>query len=297
MKDSDWARLIDQLRTGDCTPFIGSGAGEGTLLTNAELSRTWAARYDYPFADDADLARVMQYARNLLGDAATLKQRLGRELAAMGPPDFTAPGEIHAGIARFPIPVFLTTNYDDFLSRALRGSGKKPSAAICPWHEGVPYDRDLFERGAGMRPDPSRPVVYHLHGSTRVPSSIVLTEDDHIEFLVHMTTARAQNNRHVIPPIILDALANRPLLLLGYSLHEWTFRVLFHGLIRRYPAIGRRRHVSVQLAPLGEDVKPGAELRAKSYLDRYFDGWEVSVFWGTPRQFCQELEQRMGPLS
>ncbi|MEO3872818.1 SIR2 family protein [Nonomuraea sp. B12E4] len=293
MKDSDWARLIDQLRTGDCTPFIGAGAGEGTFLSSTELSRQWAARYDYPFADDGDLARVTQYACTVLGDPVALKQRLGRQLSEMAPPDFTARGEFHAFIARFPIPVFLTTNYDDFLLQALRGSGKEPSAAICPWHEGVPYDRDLFERGAGSRPDANRPVVYHLHGSTRVPSSIVLTEDDYIEFLVHLTTSRTRNNRHVIPPIILDALANRPLLFLGYTLQEWTFRVLFHGLIRRYPAIRRRRHVSVQLAPLHEDVKPGAELRAKQYLDRYFDGWEVSVYWGTPRQFCEELERRM----
>lgn len=293
MRDPDWARLIDQLRTGNCTPFIGSGANDGTMPTGPELSRDWAARYGYPFANDGDLARVMQYAQTVIGDPVALKQRVGRELEDLGPPDFTAPGEIHSSIARFPIPVFLTTNYDDFLVQALRDSGKEPNAAICPWHEGVPYDRDLFERGAGTLPDANRPVVYHLHGSTRTPSSIVLTEDDHIEFLVHMTSARAQNNRHVLPPIIIDAMANRPLLFLGYTIQEWTFRVLFHGLIRRYPAFRRRRHVTVQLAPLQDDVKQGAELRAKEYLDRYFDGWEVSVYWGTPRQFCEELEQRM----
>ncbi|MEU7829013.1 SIR2 family protein [Nonomuraea sp. NPDC049129] len=130
-----------------------------------------------------------------------------------------------------------------------------------------------------------------------LPSSMVLTEDDYMDFLVHMTTTRAQNKRHVIPPIILDALANRPLLFLGYILQEWTFRVLFHGLIRRYSAIRRRRHFSVQLTPEYENVKPGATLRAKEYLARYFDGWEISVFWGTPRQFCTELAERMGNRS
>ncbi|MEV1240968.1 SIR2 family NAD-dependent protein deacylase [Nonomuraea sp. NPDC050022] len=296
MKESDWARLIDQLRTGDCTPFIGAGASGGNVPSGGELSREWAARFDYPFADDGDLARVMQYARSILGDAG-LKHEFSRHLSTIGPPDFTTPGEIHSSIAAFPIPVFLTTNYDDFLFRALRASGKEPSAAICPWHEGVPYDRNLFERGPGIRPDVNRPLVYHLYGSTSLSSSMVLTEEDYIDFLVHMTTARAQHNRHVIPPIILDALANRPLLFLGYTLQEWTFRVLFHGLIRRYPAIRRRRHVSVQLTPGNENVKPGAALRAKEYLDRYFDGWEVSIFWGTPRQFCAELDERMGNRS
>ncbi|MFI9561551.1 SIR2 family NAD-dependent protein deacylase [Nonomuraea endophytica] len=293
MKDSDWARLIDQLRTGDCTPFIGAGASGGSMPSSRELSREWADRFGYPFTDDADLARVTQYVRSVLGDSG-LKHELSRRLTAIDPPDFTAPGEIHASIAGFPIPVFLTTNYDDFLVRALRGSGKEPSSAIFPWHEGVPYDRNLFERGAGIRPDAGRPMVYHLHGSMSLPSSIVLTEDDYIDFLVHLTAARAQGNRHVIPPIILDAVANRPLLFLGYTLQEWTFRVLFHGLIRRYPAIRRRRHVSVQLTPENENVKPGAALRAMEYLDRYFDGWEVSVYWGTPRQFCEELDERMG---
>ncbi|MFE0147922.1 SIR2 family protein [Nonomuraea sp. NPDC059007] len=296
MKDSDWARLIDQLRTGDCTPFIGAGASGGSMPSSRELSREWADRFGYPFTDDCDLARVTQYVRSVLGDSG-LKHELSRRLTALDPPDFTAPGEIHSSIAGFPIPVFLTTNYDDFLVRALRGSGKEPSSAIFPWHEGVPYDRNLFERGAGIRPDADRPMVYHLHGSVSLPSSIVLTEDDYIDFLVHLTAARAQGNRHVIPPIILDAVANRPLLFLGYTLQEWTFRVLFHGLIRRYPAIRRRRHVSVQLTPENENVKPGAALRAMEYLDRYFDGWEVSVYWGTPRQFCEELDERMGNRS
>ncbi|MFC4590100.1 SIR2 family NAD-dependent protein deacylase [Sphaerisporangium corydalis] len=294
MDESDWRRLTRQLETGECTPFLGAGACHGTLPTGGELSRAWAAKYDYPFIDGDNLARVMQYAAADIKDAVTLKREVCDHLLAAGRPDFTRDGEIHSFLARFPIPVFLTTNYDDFLVEGLRARNKTPHPAICPWHDGLPYDRKLFERGAGLRPEVARPVVYHLHGSVERPDSLVLTEDDYLEFLVHMTAARTRNNRQIMPPAILDALANRPLLFIGYSLQDWTFRVLFHGLISRYPAIRRRRHVSVQLPPPGDHMKTGATERAKMYLGRYFDGWDISIFWGSAQEFCGELGRRMG---
>ncbi|MEU7829012.1 hypothetical protein [Nonomuraea sp. NPDC049129] len=138
MKDSDWARLINQLRTGYCTPFIGAWASDGNVASGSSLSREWVARYTYPFVDHGDFARVMQYVRTVLGDAA-LKQEFSRHLRAMSPPDFIAPGEVHPSIARFPVPVFLATNYDDFLVRAIRFSAKEPSVAIFPWRKGLSY--------------------------------------------------------------------------------------------------------------------------------------------------------------
>lgn len=294
MEEADWERLIDQLRNGECTPFLGAGACYGVLPTGTALSEEWAATYKYPFTDRQDLARVMQYAALTVGDTVSLKERICREFRTKGPPDFTHTEEPHALLAEFPLPVFLTTNYDNFLVQALTRAGKTPQQAVCPWHEDASDDSELFESVAGIDPKPEKPIVYHLHGSLRNPTSLVLTEDDYLEFLVSIARANAEDDRRLVPGAILTALTTRPLLFIGYGLQDWTFRLLFHGLLRTIPNINRRRHVSVQLPPTADESVSDAEKRAKKYLTRYLEDQKITIFWGTAAEFCAELRKRMG---
>lgn len=294
MEDAEWDRLIFQLKQGDCTPFLGAGACMGTLPTASELSRQWAVDHDYPFDDSGDLARVMQYVTARYGESVFVKQQLARQLGGLGAPDFGQPNEVHALLAQFPLPVYLTTNYDDFLVRALHAAGKNARTAICPWHGGLPYDAGLFNDSAGISPTESEPLIYYLHGRLGVPESLVLTEDDYLEFLISVTSADGQELLRLVPSAVLTALTTRPLLFVGYSLQDWTFRVLFHGLMRKTPSIGRRRHVSVQLPPPIDGSTPAAQRRATAYLKAYLENWKISIYWGTAEQFCAELRTRLG---
>jgi hypothetical protein len=290
--EADWARLIDQLNRGRCTPFLGSGAC-GTLPTGADMSRKWAAVYDYPFTDDSDLARVMQYAAISAGDAIYLKEKICDEFGAAKLPDFDDPTEPHALLAEFPIPAFVTTNYDNFLASALKRAGKNPNSATCSWFEGAEYDKEFFETMPGLTPTPDQPLIYHLHGRIQDARSLVLTEGDYLEFLVRIASSRDDEALRIIPTAILSALTDNPLLFVGYSLQDWTFRVLFHGLLRRIPGINRRRNVSVQLLPAVNQPKEEAEDRARVFLTRYFEDWRISIFWGTATAFCTELRRRV----
>jgi hypothetical protein len=267
------------------------------LPSGVELSKRWAGTYKYPFLDDDDLARVMQYAAVTTRDTIYIKQLVCRELRgnAARSPDFSDPAEPHALLAQFlRLRVFLTTNYDDFLVQALKSAGRNPRMAVCPWYQGAPYDRALFESGPGLDPQPDEPLVYHLHGSLRIPESLVLTEDDYLEFLVNVAMDRAEQDHMLVPSAILNALTTRPLLFIGYSLRDWTFRVLFHGLLRAIPDIHRRQHVSVQLLPPVNGSVAEAKERADRYLTRYMEGRKISIFWGTAAEFCAELRARMG---
>jgi hypothetical protein len=297
VEEAEWQRLIHQLRNGECTPFLGAGACYGTLPTGSELSRRWAEEYRYPFADDTDLARVMQYAAVTTRDSVYIKQLVCTELGASSPPDFSEPTEPHALLADFPLRVFLTTNYDDFQVQALKKAGRQPRTAICPWYDNAPYDQELFNSAAGLDPSPEEPLVYHLHGSAGTPTSLVLTEDDYLEFLVNIARAQAEDDRRLVPSSILAALTTRPLLFIGYSLQDWTFRVLFHGLLRAIPDIHRRPHVSVQLPPPLNGAITDAEERAYQYLTRYLERWKISIFWGTSTEFCTELRRRTGAFT
>lgn len=292
MDEREWDRLVEQLREGDCTPFLGAGASMPALPTGAELGRTWAERYDYPFGDGSDLPDVMQYVSVIEGDPVTVKRRVCRDLAERGDPDFADPHEPHALLARLPIPVFLTTNYDDFMTKALHRAGKKPLVALCPWYRGADADPETA-LPAGYQPRREEPLVYHLHGSLKHPASLVLAEQDYVEFLINLAKDIGEDARRVVPHQVLLAMTRQPLLFIGYSLRDFSFRTLFHGFVGAVPDVQRRRHVSVQLRPGPGIDDAAARQRAEDYLTRYFGQLNISVFWGSAREFCAELTRRL----
>ncbi|MGH8905184.1 MAG: SIR2 family NAD-dependent protein deacylase [Egibacteraceae bacterium] len=295
MDEADWARLIDQLGDGRVTPFIGAGAVAPALPAGATLSRHWAKAYRYPFDDESNLPRVMDYIAVTSGDSIYLKQRVSRDLSMLGPPDFAKLDDPHTLLAELPIPVFLTTNYDDFMAQALVRAGKRPHLATCPWNYEGGYDRKLFDTDTRLDPQADEPLVYHFHGRLQDPASLVLTEDDYLEFLVNITADRAMDDRRLVPLAILWALTSCPILFIGYDFNDWTCRVLFHGLLRSFLEINPRRHVAVQPLPPVNKSDVDAQNSSMRYITRYLESRRISVFWGTVAEFCTELRARMRP--
>jgi hypothetical protein len=185
----------------------------------------------------------------------------------------------------------VTTNYDDFMVQALTREGKTPYTAICRWWGKLSPDAPRAA-DSDYDPSPAQPIVYHLHGSSQEDmSSLVLAEVDYLEFLLNLTVDYGKDGRIFLPTPVLDALT-KPLLFIGYSLQDWTFRAIFHGLLRTIADVRRRRHVSVQLLP-PLHTSTEALNRAELYLNRYFNEWKVSVYWGTAQAFCTELRGRL----
>jgi hypothetical protein len=286
MDDVDWERLVRQVRSGDCTPFLGSGACHPTLPTGRALSRTWAEQEGYPFEDRHSLARVMQYVA--VRDPVEVKQRIAEQLRAYGHPRPDGTIEPHKFLARLPLPVYLTTNYDDFMAHSLRAAGKQPHEVICPWFHGARRKDPMYRLARKAVPDVDHPLVYHLHGNIAGPQSLVLTEDDYVEFLINLANGWTK----LLPWQVIDAL-NKPLLFIGYSLEDWNFRVIFRGMLREIAEVQRRSHISVQIKPLPPEADADVRRRAEHYLMESLAPWRVSVFWGSASAFCAELAQRL----
>lgn len=125
----------------------------------------------------------------------------------------------------------------------------------------------------------ANPVVFHLHGHDEVPESLVLTEDDYIDFLVNIS-----RRMDLLPARIQQAMTGASLLFIGYRLADMDFRVLFRGLVESLDRSLRRVSVAVQLPP--------QDAEQKKYWVDYFDEMKVRVYWGDAKKFATELQDR-----
>jgi hypothetical protein len=180
------------------------------------------------------------------------------------------------------------------MTLALQNRKRDPKQELCRWNKYVEQESpSVF--ASGYVPSIASPLVYHLHGHLDLPQSMLLTEDDYLDFLVHLASDQA-----LLPPAIRTALAGTSLLFIGYSLSDWNFRVLFRGLIGSLGANLGYTSVAVQLTPPPADSSEKGQELAQRYLDRYFEKIQkikVRVFWGDINEFTKELRERWNEFS
>jgi len=275
--ERDWDALLRRIATGECVPILGAGVTPGTLPLGSEIARGWAEEYGYPLDDAHDLARVAQYVA-VRYDPMFPRETLVRQLRK-STPDLSLPDEPHSIFARLPLPLYVTTNYDHSMARALQEAGKDPTVQICRWNRS-PALQALVD--PDFRSSVEQPLVYHLHGHVDVPESLVLTEDDYIDFL-----AAVSEDQRLIPPRVRAALASSSLLFLGFTIDSWSYRVVQRGLLLRMETSLRRLSIAVQLPP---------DDRASDYLEAYFAANNERVYWGTAAEFTVELGRRWQPF-
>jgi hypothetical protein len=284
LEERDWKLLLGRIKAGKCTPFLGAGAYVGALPPGGDIAQEWAEEYDYPLEDSRDLARVAQFLAVCYDTMFPKYEILEQFFKNVTPPDFTEPDEPHGVLADLPVPVYMTTNYDDFMVQALKSRNKDPQRELARWNALVRDQPSIFELEPGFGPTVARPIVFHLHGHREVPESLVLTEDDHLDFLVNIS-----RDQTLLPPWIQRALFGTSLLFIGYSLRDWNFRALFRGLIASRERGLRRIGIAVQLPP--------ASTEGQKYMDKYFNRIDVRVYWGTAREFAAELRRRWEEFS
>jgi hypothetical protein len=307
-----WPALLADLRQGRCTPILGLGITDALLGSRRDMAWRWASTYHFPLEPDQreDLPHVAQFLavnQSYRFPRQALREYLIRELVDRYGKDLphgigdrslddvvtavgelrrrTDPAEPHKVLAGLPFPVYVTTHPANLLSTALLGEGKQPQVELCRWTDELDWPPSVYDAEPDYRPTPDRPLVYHLFGNLQLTDSYVLTEDDYFDYLIGVTS-----NKDLIPPVVRRALSDTALLFLGFRLDEWDFRVLFRSLMSQE---GRRRrgnysHVAVQIDP--EESRTLEPERARRYIESYFYGADISIFWGSVEDFVQELQ-------
>ena len=290
LEESDWETLLTRIKSGRCTPFLGAAVNFGFLPLGGEIATEWADSLQYPLDSRKDLAKVSQFLA-VQTDATRPKEWMLRKLATLRKEfDFDDVDEPLNVLAKLPLPVYLTTNYDDLLTQAIdhhgRAAGRSAQFEICRWNRSLASRPTLFRRGSRFTASPQTPVVYHLHGHRSVLDSLVITEDDYLDYLVNMS-----RDATFLPPRIQEAITGSSILFVGYSLADINFRVLFRGLLGNLEAALGKLSVAVQF----QDDAHVDKKKAEEYVTKYFGkmrGLELRVYWGSAKSFAHELWER-----
>jgi hypothetical protein len=287
LDDNGWEVLLRRIKDGRCTPILGAGVySEGPSLRTA-VAKKWAKKYNYPLSDESDLARVARFLAVEVRDAEFPSDQYIEELRNAPPPAFGTQDEPYTILAKLPLPTYITTNYDDFLERALAQQKKDVKTDLCRWMKQL--DDEPSPLIDGYQATVANPSVFHLYGYTQNKQSLVLSEDDYFQFLINVS-----KDSELIPKQIDKAITGTSLILLGYSLDDWDFRVLFHFLAAKLKNSTSRTHVAVQISPLSKEAPEDLRRRAQGFFDKYFESRspDIRVTWDTTQEFLIKLRDR-----
>jgi hypothetical protein len=240
--------IWDLLKRGQVVPVLGPGiAAVGRpskvrwsptqpefLPISSEIAYHLASEVNLPAHQESELTEIAQIMRVMLG-RPLLRERLHSIFAQNY--RYTA---LHEFIASVPAnQLIMTTTYDDLLEQAFRAQGYPFDLIIYPsdneeWRGAVLY----LPHGAAEA-EPFAPnklfinlnqttAIFKLHGTVNSQDasldSFVIDEDDCSTFLTRVASKKA------IPAIFAAHIRTRYLLYIGYSLHDWSARLILSQL-------------------------------------------------------------------
>jgi DNA-binding SARP family transcriptional activator len=247
-------QVVSPLLAGRVVPVLGTDVAELAL----ELGR----RFGYP-DEERTLPRIAQYIAVMKG-AGPLCDELHELLSEDQP---TAVHRFFASLPRLlrergaPHQLIVTTSYDTALERAFAEAGEEFDV-VCYLAAGRNRGRFYHIAPAGNTtvielPNTyaselsleDRTVILKLHGqvdhtAAREWESFVVTEDDYIGYLAQSELANA------IPVTLAAKLRRSHFLFLGYTMADWTLRVILNRLWGDEPPAYRSWAVQPEPKPL-----------------------------------------------
>jgi hypothetical protein len=240
--------LISELRHGEVVLFAGAGISLGThgqqgLPSASELTRMLALEADFCRLGQCwnfnqslaccnwttgcvgSYSEAAEHYAEQLGRSALLSF-LRRHIEIPG----VRPLRTHQAIARLPLAVIVTTNWDCLLDEALSAAGKQVVRVVDNYEVAFANCGDV--------------LLVKMHGSIERPDSIILTERDYQEFFERLPS---------LVDMLLYFFATRTFMFVGYSLADPNFKQMYLQVTRhlrdRYGKLYRRVAYADQWRP------------------------------------------------
>jgi hypothetical protein len=275
--DSNWDALIDVIQTGKCILMLGPAAStedfEGGIKPLTEILANRLAYIDQMkelihsrelTIDTSNLAQVALYYE------MTKNQRVGPQVKEFYRERQGHTSTFHLDLAALPFQTAICSTPDHMFTNALNQSGKKP---LREHYDYKGNKKELIAEGTV-----NAPQVYHLYGVIENPNSLVITENEVLDFIVKIASGNPP-----LPTNLLSKLRDQEnhFLFLGFGFHHWYLRILLHIL-----KIGSRRYSSFALEKFDT-----AQLKNTVYFFSQSD-YKIQICNADLIHFARELRRR-----
>jgi hypothetical protein len=241
--------VANAVRANECILFLGAGVHAPPPAGSA-FSYPDEGRPPIGAALSSELAQICGFADQLPGEDPRNLQRvaLAYEIAFSRARLVEAvndavhvhkePSTMLRALARLDFPVVITTNYDQLFEQALAEVGKQPRVAV--------YTPRLEETTDYRKPTAQSPILFKIHGDVSRPETIVITDEDYIDFVLRMSNKEPYDP---LPRRLKVYLTDWTTLFVGYSLLDYNLRLLFKTLRWKIDNANLPDMYSVDFAP------------------------------------------------
>lgn len=280
MTDTDWNIIIQQIRNNDCILMLGPEISSDLpkesdkpliQLLHQEIATELSDQggFDYDKLLNSDFEHVTSiYAR------MNTPQELQEVVTRFYKKYQEQKNCVHCDLASLPFSLIVNTTPDMMFESALKNIKK---GYLADYYDYKGPKRDTIPMG-----NQAQPLIYHLYGSCEQPRSLVLSENDLIEFLVAVISKA--------PPLPnnLKTEFNDPdkcflFLGFGFGVKNWYLRILLNVLQG-----SSRKSRSYAMEEFTNVDDPGIKNAIVFFTDEY----KIKFFKKELKSFASELKKR-----
>lgn len=225
-EDENWETLLHAIKHKECILMLGPDVpcevleGKQRPLTEI-LANDLAKKIDGEAQEEiniSDLAQVTGCYLMIENDRHKLEKEVSNFYSQRKDPC----SDLYRNLAALPFYLTVTTTPDFMFRKALEDEGKHPRTGLY-YFKRADKTKSMVEEIGTVE----KPLVFHLYGTIDEPGSLVLTENDILDFLVGLISKNPPMPENVLSELNHDY---KSFLFLGFGFRDWYLRILLHVL-------------------------------------------------------------------
>lgn len=286
MKERNWVNLVTSLKSDRCVLVVGPDLtsaqdnSESNYIEPSVLLSEYLAseleEEDVKVWSDSLIPLTQQYEdASEMGGPTTLRAQTASFYQSR---DFV-PSELHRALVNLPFSLILTTRHDPIMESMLKEVGKNAVSGRYNMRASQQYNPEQSHR-----PTVTEPMLFRLFGHTDEPESLILSENDILDFVIAISAGRPS-----LPIGLMKMLKTKgqSFLFLGFGIKDWYLRVLLKILMRVLD-IDRSG-----FAVASESLHDFSDEDKSTTVLFFQRGNRVEIEDSSPLAFVEELRQRL----
>lgn len=288
MKERHWTNLVTSLKCGQCVLVLGPEIPSDAPCSTRQLAYSDALKIQLQEELEEEnntvsatcLAGVAQHYEDAKGFGPAALRTVAAQFYGASKLE---PSAIHQAIAALPFSLVVNTCHDRLLEAAMEKAGKTPLKYR------YNFRGDRRDNPEFVLPwSSASPLIYHLFGEQGDPQSLVLSENDLLDFMVAVISEQPP-----LPNSLRRAMqrAGQSILFVGFGLRHWYLRVLMKTLIKTLTrGAANQASNSFALEPLLHGIPDNERQQTILFYQR---GTQVKICNNEINDFFDELSRRL----